>query len=170
MYKRQPLDINDVSEVNFFEANQEFKCGCDFSKDEKPQGFQMPTYSGIERPYLTYGSVNCMVNGHSVTLHIYRSVRSMSMPQYKDHLFLPFMDPTNGNTTYGGGRYLNLTLSDITNDKLTIDFNKAYNPWCAYSDGYNCPIPPIENHLNVAIEAGEKIYTGTKKNGPKESE
>jgi uncharacterized protein (DUF1684 family) len=79
------------------------------------------------------------------------------MPQYKDYLYLPFKDFTNGESTYGGGRYLDFKMSDIQeNQTIIIDFNKAYNPYCAYSDGYSCPIPPSENHLQVFIEAGEK--------------
>ena len=66
------------------------------------------------------------------------------------------MDKTNGKESYGGGRYLDL---EIPEDKIIIlDFNKAYNPYCAYSDRYSCPIPPIENHLDVAINAGFKAF------------
>ena len=85
------------------------------------------------------------------------------MPGMKDHLFVPFKDWTNGEESYGGGRYIDLKTGDITDGKITIDFNKCYNPWCAYSDGYNCPIPPVENHFELKIEAGEKMWTGKKK-------
>ena len=79
----------------------------------------------------------------------------MSSEKYKDYLFIPFTDKTSGIETYGGGRYIDLVLSDIVNKTCTIDFNKAYNPYCAYTAGYNCPIPPKENDLPVAIKAGE---------------
>ena len=80
------------------------------------------------------------------------------MEQYKDYLFIPFMDHTNGETTYGGGRYFDVMIGDIMDDKLVLDFNICYNPYCAFSDGYNCPVPPKENHLEVAIKAGEKMF------------
>lgn len=84
-------------------------------------------------------------------------------PAYKDLLFLPFTDQTNNKETYGGGRYIDLNVNDIRNNHLEIDFNKAYNPYCAYSDGYRCPIPPEENDLPISIIVGEKLYTGEKK-------
>jgi uncharacterized protein (DUF1684 family) len=73
---------------------------------------------------------------------------------------LAFTDLTNGEDTYGGGRYIDLYISDIAEGHITIDFNKAYNPYCAYSDGYNCPIPPASNSINLEIKAGEKMYKG----------
>ena len=73
-------------------------------------------------------------------------------PEYEDYLFIPFNDLTNGNETYDGGRYLDLkTTSEST---IVIDFNKAYNPYCAYNDKYSCPIPPRENDLPIEIKAG----------------
>ncbi len=80
-------------------------------------------------------------------------------PKYKDYLVLLFSDATTGKETYEAGRYIDFTTGDIKNNMLVIDFNKAYNPYCAYEKGkYNCPIPPIENKLSIAITAGEKIY------------
>jgi uncharacterized protein (DUF1684 family) len=74
-------------------------------------------------------------------------------------LFLPFTDLTSGEESYAAGRYIDLSFSDVTGDKVVIDFNKSYNPYCAYVSGkYNCPIPPRENSLNIAILAGEKTY------------
>ena len=75
--------------------------------------------------------------------------------EYKDYLFIPFTDATNGAETYEGGRYIDLTIP--ATDKITLDFNKAYHPYCAYTDGYNCPIPPQENHVPVRIEAGVRF-------------
>ncbi len=91
-------------------------------------------------------------------LYIYQSEALMQQEKYKYYLFVPFGDVTSGFTSYGGGRYMDFTFQDIKNNKLSIDFNKAYNPYCAYTAGYNCPIPPKENLLTVAIDAGEKSY------------
>ena len=83
----------------------------------------------------------------------------MAIDQYKNHLFLPFTDVTTRVETYESGRYIDLETSEIVNNEVVIDFNKAYNPFCAYVSGvYNCPIPPKENRLSVAIRAGEKTY------------
>lgn len=83
----------------------------------------------------------------------------MTIEKYKNHLFLPFTDLTSGEETYDNGRYIDLETVDIKNKTVEIDFNKAYNPYCAYvSYTYNCPIPPKENYLPVAILAGEKNY------------
>lgn len=92
-------------------------------------------------------------------MNLYQSQGLMGSNEYKNYLFLPFTDATTGVETYESGRYIDLLTTDIVNNTVTIDFNKAYNPYCAYvSDVYNCPIPPKENHLRVAIRAGEKMY------------
>ena len=89
------------------------------------------------------------------------------MTEYQDYLFLPFKDLSNGNQTYGGGRYLDFRQGDIHEKAgeswLILDFNKCYNPYCAFSDGYNCPVPPQENHLPMAVDAGERQFKGEKK-------
>ena len=82
----------------------------------------------------------------------------MKQEKLREYLFVPFGDATSGFESYGGGRYIEFYISDIKNNKVIIDFNKAYNPYCAYTTGYNCPIPPTENMLTVAITAGEKNY------------
>ncbi|MEP6676718.1 MAG: DUF1684 domain-containing protein [Ferruginibacter sp.] len=93
----------------------------------------------------------------ALTLTVYRSLETLPAP-YKDYLFIPFTDITSGNTSYGGGRYIDVEKKDIKNNQLDLDFNKAYNPYCAYTTGYNCPIPPRENNLAIEILAGEKDY------------
>lgn len=83
----------------------------------------------------------------------------MSTEKYADHLFIPFTDMTSGEESYENGRYIDLSIADVESGHFTIDFNKAYNPYCAYvSDLYNCPIPPKENHLSIKIKAGEMKY------------
>ena len=75
---------------------------------------------------------------------------------YEDYLFLPFLDETNGLESYGGGRYINVRIPE--GDTMIIDFNKSYNPFCAYNDKYSCPIVPRENYLKTRIEAGVKGF------------
>jgi uncharacterized protein (DUF1684 family) len=82
----------------------------------------------------------------------------MQRAEYKNYLFIPFTDATNGTDTYEGGRYIDLSIPDIKDTNVIVDFNKAYNPYCCYTGGYDCPIPPKENALTVAINAGEMKY------------
>ena len=82
----------------------------------------------------------------------------MKTAEYKNYLFIPFTDLTTGDESYGSGRYMDFTTDSIQSNKLTLDFNKAYNPYCAYAIGFHCPLPPKENFLKVAIIAGEKVF------------
>ena len=80
----------------------------------------------------------------------------MENPDYFDYLFLPFLDLTNGKTTYSGGRYIDLRIPE--GDTIIIDFNKAFNPYCAYSHHYSCPVVPSENYLDFEVRAGVKKF------------
>jgi uncharacterized protein (DUF1684 family) len=71
-------------------------------------------------------------------------------------LFCPFKDKTNGKQSYGAGRFLDFEEKDLEN--MVVDFNYAYNPYCAYNSNFSCPIPPLENHLEIAVMAGEKAW------------
>lgn len=161
--EHSPLTKKDLKNLNFYEADEAYQVTAqvELVKDARP--FKMATYSGKTQDYIKYGVATFQLNNEEITLNIYRSLRLQKMPKYKDYLFMPFKDITNDEATYGGGRYLDFTTKDIKNNQLVIDFNKAYNPYCAYSDGYNCPVPPVENHLEIAINAGEKLYSGAKK-------
>lgn len=157
--ERAPLKSKEeLAKLHFFKPNPAYKVEAKFSRTKDAKPFDLATYSGITKPYIQYGLLSFSLNGQTHKLAIYQSLNLRVMPQYRDYLFLPFKDITNGESTYGGGRYLDFTISDIKNGLLVIDFNKAYNPWCAYADGYNCPIPPKENHLPVPVNAGEKNY------------
>ena len=108
-----------------------------------------------KKQYRVYGILKFSIHDTAVELQIYQSRSLMTSEKYREHLFIPFTDKTSGIETYGGGRYIDLNISDIQNTVYVLDFNKAYNPYCAYAAGYNCPIPPKENDLPVAIKAGE---------------
>ena len=158
-----PLNQDDLAYIDFFDtdASWKIKCSCLKIKEAKP--FEMPTYSGVTRTYIQHSTLVCNRLGTPMHLDLYKNIQQPINPLYKNHLFLPFKDLTNGDSTYGGGRYINLIDTNIKNDTLEIDFNTSYNPWCAYSDGYNCPIPPRSNHLTVSINAGEKNFKGSYK-------
>ncbi len=157
-----PLNKKGLKSVQFFPADERYFVPCQFSLTPDTVPFDLPTYSGVTRPYVKYGIAKFKLDGVEHQLSIYRSL-SNTLPQYRDYLFVPFKDLSNGESTYGGGRYLDLRIKDIVDNELMLDFNKAYNPYCAYSDGYACPIPPDENHLQVSILVGEKQFLGEKK-------
>lgn len=157
-----PLRSENVQYISYFPANENYlvEAEVELLIGEKP--FRMPTYDGTSNEYKRYALLHFDLLGEKHTLTAYQSVALFQNPQYKDYLFLPFLDETNGDQTYTGGRYLELDASQIQAGKIFIDFNKAYNPYCAYSTGYRCPQPPAENTLMTAILAGEKIYKGPK--------
>ncbi|WP_028295435.1 DUF1684 domain-containing protein [Olivibacter sitiensis] len=161
--KRAPLDSADVQQLHFFEPDSQYAVVAKVSLVAGDEPIVIPTYSGVEKNYLRYARRDFQLNGEEMSLYLYKSVDLASNPLYADYLFLPFTDVTNDKETYGGGRYLDFKLGDIVDGKLIVDFNKAYNPYCAYSSGYNCPIPPKENSLSIAILAGEQKYTGAYK-------
>lgn len=153
-----PLDKNDLEFLRFYDPDTTFRVNATFKRVTHRRPFEMPTYSGTKKTYVKYGEIKFRLNGKKQTLTVYRSLSLQTLPQYKDYLFLPFKDKTSGNETYGGGRYIDLKTTEVKNSQFILDFNKAYNPYCAYSDGFNCPIPPKENHLGIAIQAGEKNF------------
>lgn len=118
--------------------------------------FKMETTSNRTPLYQQYAIATFVLNGQKQELKIYQSQDSKFSFDYKDYLFLPFKDTTNGTETYEGGRYVDVFISNIINNTIVIDFNKAYNPYCAYNHNYSCPVPPSENHLDIAINAGVK--------------
>lgn len=153
-----PLKKEDFEYLRFYEPNEKFKVECEFVATKKGKPFDVPTSSGQTATYTKFGELKFEIDGKSYKLAVYQSLRLRNLPQYRDYLFIPFKDLTNGKESYGGGRYLDLRMKEIEGDTIYLDFNKAYNPYCAFSAGYSCPIPPKENQLKVAIEAGEKNF------------
>jgi len=112
------------------------------------ESIKVQTSDGQERSYRREAHVSFEVDGEAVTLAMYTT----GQPGF----FIPFRDSTSGKTSYGAGRYLDIEAN--SDGSVTLDFNMAYNPYCAYSDSYSCPLPPHENWLTVPIEAGEKDW------------
>lgn len=158
-----PLLKKDLKSLHFYKAKENYRVTADFKLTPDAEEFAMATVSGVNKAYIKHGTATFVIDGKTLELAIYKSLKLAKVPQYKDHLFMPFNDITNGNETYGGGRYLDLKMGDIKDGKVELDFNKVYNPYCAYSDGYSCPIPPSENRLEAAIEAGEMQFAGVYK-------
>src|SRR5690606_15105971 len=133
--------------ITFFPIKNKYIINAEFSPIENGKTLPFPTSAKKIKYYKEYGKIDYKLNGKSYELTIYQS--DPPIKGYETSLFLPFMDETNGNTSYGGGRYIDLEIADIHDDKLVVDFNKAYNPYCAYSKYYNCPIPPANNYLET---------------------
>ena len=149
----------DKELMSFFPVNEKFRINCHFERIMNSPWFPMATSGFIKKTYRIYGRIEFTVNDTLVSLNLYQSQDLLATSKYRDHLFIPFTDLTSGTESYVGGRYIDLEIKDIKENKVLIDFNKAYNPYCAYVNGkYNCPIPPAENNLHVAIRAGEKEF------------
>jgi len=148
----------DKKKMKFYPVQQNYRIVTTFERKENSPWFMMSTSGSTRQQYRVYGVIHFSIHDTAVTLHIYQSRSLMDSEKYKEHLFIPFTDLTSGRETYGGGRYIDLNIADIRNNTYVIDFNKAYNPYCAYTTGYNCPIPPKENDLAVAVKAGEMNY------------
>ena len=136
----------------FFPINEKYHVVAKFERLPPQTFFQMKTTANSIKDYDIYGIATFTLDGTEYKLNIYQSHQLRTQEKYKDYLFLPFTDQTNGDETYGGGRYMGLTIP--SGDTIELDFNKAYNPYCAYATGYACPIPPKENDLNIPIKAG----------------
>ncbi len=106
--------------------------------------------------YIVFGKVIFEIRGITHELTLFQNVGLMNKPGFENYLFLPFTDETNGRETYGGGRYVDVYITD--NEYVTIDFNKCYNPYCVYSKKYSCPVPPSGNYLPLKVKAGEKSF------------
>jgi uncharacterized protein (DUF1684 family) len=141
--------------INFFPVNLNYVVTAKFVRTANERIFAMPTTGNITKQYVKYGEAQFVLKGKPYKLNVYQSVDLAKQRKYRDYLFIPFRDGTSGKETYGGGRYIDLTIPQ--SDTLIINFNLAYHPYCAYTEGYNCPIPPRENYLTVKVEAGVRF-------------
>lgn len=123
-----------------------------FERITKEDTVVMLTSIGQQKLYRPYAFVHFKINGKPCQLTVYQSYVLRETKEYKDYLFIPFRDATSGKTSYGGGRYLDVLIPE--GNTIELNFNLAYNPYCAYTTGYNCTIPPAENTLKVAVKAG----------------
>ena len=157
-HPQSPLDLKQRDHFNglfYYDENEALTMEVDVEllPSTEPM-ITMETSTGDKRPYRRYGIIHFTVNDQPAELTIYSDL-------YGHDFFLPFRDTTSGKDTYGAGRYLDNhrpALQQLAADKFKIDFNFAYNPYCAYSAHYSCPLPPRENWLSVPIEAGEKDF------------
>lgn len=155
--KTSPLEKKDLrkfKKLAFFPIDKALKITADFERTPNESTFEMQTSTERLPLYTQYGIATFTIDGKELSLRIYKSQSSTLDPEYADHLFLPYNDLTNGNETYGAGRYIDLSIDDVSGTTIVIDFNKSYNPYCAYNHKYSCPIPPRENDLDIEMKAG----------------
>ena len=142
--------------LNYYKPKTKFRKEAKFTRFDQATRFLMKTTTERLPEYSLYGVVNFKYKGKNYSLNVYQNIELVKRPGYDKHLFVPFNDETNEKETYGGGRFLDLT--ETGSDTMVIDFNLAYNPYCAYNHKYSCPIPPKENNLEIKITAGEKKW------------
>jgi len=142
-----PLKEEDRKEfvgLDFFKYDSTYVVDALFTRTTNEQPFKMKTTTDRLPEYVKYGILDFFLNGEIFQLNIYQNQELIKQEGYENYLFLPFSDETNGIESYGGGRYIDLRIPE--GNQLTIDFNSAYNPYCAYNDKYSCPIVPRENY------------------------
>ena len=164
-YKKDLSEIiqSDTAYVRFYAPNPAYRVLAKVEHLENQPFFAIRTSSGKPRQAKKYARVSFTLDNKTYKLFAYQLGELLASKENKDHFFIPFLDEGSGEQTYGGGRYLDFTTNDIVNNTLLIDFNKAYNPYCAFVSGYQCPIPPRENTLAVSVKAGEKAFAKPKK-------
>lgn len=152
-----PIIKADTAHIRFYPVNAAFKVKAGVTLLQDQPVFKLATSSGKTKEARKYALLHFRLKGKNCSLYAYQLLGLMNKEETARHLFLPFTDGSSGGESYGGGRYIDLEIDDIQADQtVIIDFNKAYNPYCAFTTGYNCPVPPRENALPVSIKAGER--------------
>lgn len=149
-------DLKAFKSLDFFPINEKFVATARFVRSENEQVFKMKTSTERLPEYIKYAELHFVLEGKDLKLNVYQNVDLVKKTGFEDYLFLPFSDLTSGKESYVGGRYIDLRIPKSST--MILDFNTSYNPYCAYNHLYSCPIVPLENDLNVAIEAGVKKF------------
>ena len=142
-----PEQRRDFAGLQYFPENDTLQLEVQVERLFDQQPMQMQTSTGGVQSYVRYGKFKFEVDGQPTELTIY---------QNENGYFLPFVDSLAGKETYPAGRYLE--PEPLPGDRFLVDFNVAYNPYCAYNEMWSCPITPAENRLKVPIRAGEKLF------------
>ncbi len=143
----------DFPGLRYYEPDPTYRFVLPLEEHASKETVTVETTADGTQQYLRWGAFTFEIDGESHTLQAYRPDRDA------DRLWVPFRDATSGEETYGAGRYLDLEPEDhLTDDGWVLDFNEAYNPTCAYNEAYECPMIPMENWLEIPIEAGEKTF------------
>jgi uncharacterized protein (DUF1684 family) len=149
-------DFEHFKALEFYPIDLKYRVVAKFVRTPNEKPFLMPTTTERLPEYVKYGEAHFMIEDKNLKLELYQSTEHDKEEGYEDYLFLPFTDLTSGDGSYGGGRFLDARIPK--GNQMILDFNKAYNPYCAYNSKYSCPIPPRVNDLLVRIEAGVKAF------------
>ena len=152
----KPKDLKNFQGLDFFEFDSIYVVKAKIEETKESLPFKMKTTTDIPVDVRKYADLFFQITDKEFELSVYENLEYEGVEGYENYLFLPFLDETNENETYGGGRYLDLFLNGT--DSIIIDFNKAYNPKCVYDENFSCPIVPRKNFLNTRIEAGVKNF------------
>lgn len=150
-----PLDMRKKFKgLDYYPPNADYRFELELHEHDEKKTLRMETTHGEKQEYIRWGEFRFELEGEEHTLQVYKRDAK------EKRLFIPFRDATSGKETYGAGRYLDLETEKhhIGGGKWILDFNEAYNPFCAYSEAYTCPLTPPENWLDVSVRAGEKAY------------
>jgi uncharacterized protein (DUF1684 family) len=149
-----PMDRARFKGLQYYPPDMSYRFELKLHEHPEPQVVKMVYTKGNQQDFISWGEFRFKIDGKELSLQAYKRKSS------EEELFIPFKDATSGKETYGAGRYIDLEPdTDRTDEgKWVLDFNQAYNPWCAYSENYTCPIVPAENWLELPIYAGEKYY------------
>jgi len=149
-----PLDRARFHALDFYPINISYSVQARFERTKDEKEFGMKTTTDRLPIYIRYGIAHFSLDGKDLKINIYQNVKFSKTDKYKDYLFMLFNDQSSVKDSYGGGRYIDLRIPQ--GDSILIDFNRAYNPYCAYNHKYSCPIPPDDDYLDVNILAGCK--------------
>jgi len=152
----KPKDLKNFQGLDFFEFDSIYVVKAKIEETKESLPFKMKTTTDIPADVRKYADLFFQISDKEFELSVYENLEYEGVEGYENYLFLPFLDETNEDETYGGGRYLDLFLNGT--DSIIIDFNKAYNPKCVYDENFSCPIVPRKNFLNTRIEAGVKNF------------
>lgn len=161
--KNSPIpefSLSDFEGLNYFMVDPIYKVKARLYRDENQEAVEVKLTNGESTKLIKYGAVICRVNGKVIQLSVFRD---QNLPELKDtpgQFIIPFADATNGTETFPTGRYLTFKRP-MDSDDFEIDFNTAFNPWCAYNTGFAGIIAPEENQVPFAIQAGEKLLRST---------
>ena len=150
----KPNDLKTFSSLSFFPIDSSFVVKAKLTPTPNSKYFDMKTTTERVSKERIYGVLTFELLQQTFELNVYQGKDSTEVKS--NYLFLPFLDDTNGISTYGGGRYMDLEVPK--SDSIWLDFNTAYNPYCVYNERYSCPIVPRQNYVPIQIKAGVKRF------------
>ncbi len=160
--KTSPLQKEDrkaFSHLHYFDADESWNLEASYIRLDGKDTIDFATSSGRVKKFVRYAKLTFSKGGADHDLFAYKRVYPAGYkPNHAPYLFLPFTDHTTGEECYGGGRYMDIGVPTEDQTTVMLDFNRCYNPYCAYGGGFSCPIPPKDNALEIRVEAGEKDY------------